>query len=237
MPFSARSFVLQEANYRQLLEFKPNLAVLPWGATEAHNFHLPHGTDNIEATALGEKSVEIANSRGAKCVLLPTLPFGQDGAQLSQVATISLRSSTQAAILFDIADSLVRQGIDRLLILNFHGGNEFKSTLRDIMLDLPIFLMQVNAFALAPIAKAKLENPGDHADEFETSLLLHLAPDLGRNAARGRRRDNAFEIAAFIEHARRVGAARLGRAHQRYRCWRPAPRKCGKRRGDFGRSQ
>jgi creatinine amidohydrolase len=174
---SPRPFVLHEANYRQLLELRPNLAVLPWGATEAHNFHLPYGTDNIEATALGESAVELANSRGAQCVLLPTLPFGQDGAQLKQVATISLRASTQAAILFDIADSLVRQGIDRLLVLNFHGGNEFKSTLRDIMLDLPIFLVQANAFALAPRAKASLENAGDHADEFETSLLLHLTPD------------------------------------------------------------
>ncbi len=174
---SPRPFVLHEANYRQLLDLKPNLAVLPWGATEAHNFHLPYGTDNIEATALGESAVAAANARGARCILLPTVPFGQDGAQLSQVSTISLRASTQAKILFDIADSLVRQGIDRLLILNFHGGNEFKSTLRDIMTDLPIFLVQASGFALAPRAKASLENAGDHADEFETSLLLHLTPD------------------------------------------------------------
>ncbi len=177
MPFSARPHVIHEANYRQLLDLKPNCAVLPWGATEAHNFHLPYGTDTLQASALGEAAVRLANERGARCVLLPTLPFGQDGAQLSQVATISLRASTQAKILFDVADSLVRQGIDRLLILNFHGGNEFKSMLRDIMLDLPIFLVQVHAFALSPRAKAGLEKAGDHADEFETSLVLHLAPD------------------------------------------------------------
>jgi hypothetical protein len=43
-----------EANYRQRLDQRPNLAVLPWGATEAHNFHLPHGTDVIEAAAIAE---------------------------------------------------------------------------------------------------------------------------------------------------------------------------------------
>ena len=176
MNFTARSHVLHEANYRQLQELQPNVAVLPWGATEAHNYHLPHGTDVIEATEVAEAAVEAANSQGARCVMLPAIPFGHNHAQLSQIATISLRTSTQAHILFDIADSLVRQNIDRLVLLNFHGGNEFKPLIRDIMADLPIFIVQAFGFALAPQAKAKLENPGDHADEFETSLMLHLTP-------------------------------------------------------------
>ncbi len=176
MDFSARPFVVLEANYRQLLELKPNVAVLPWGATEAHNFHLPHGTDIIEASALGTRAVERANASGARCVLLPALPFGQNHAQLPQVATISLRASTQAKILFDVADSLLRQNIDRLVVLNFHGGNEFKPLLRDVMADLPIFIVQAHGFALSPQGRAAQEIPGDHADEFETSLMLHLEP-------------------------------------------------------------
>lgn len=176
MSFSARPFVLHEANYRQLLDLKPNVAVLPWGATEAHNFHLPHGTDVIEATNLGEAAVERANTQGARVVLLPAVPFGHDHAQLTQVATISIRASTQLRILWDVADSLVRQGIDRLVLLNFHGGNEFKPLIRDVMADIPIFIVQAFGFALAPRAKSRLERPGDHADEFETSLLLHLCP-------------------------------------------------------------
>jgi creatinine amidohydrolase/Fe(II)-dependent formamide hydrolase-like protein len=52
--------VLLEANYRQLLDRRPNVAVLPWGATEAHNFHLPHGTDVIEATAVAERAADLA---------------------------------------------------------------------------------------------------------------------------------------------------------------------------------
>jgi len=156
---------------------RPNVAVLPWGATEAHNYHLPHGTDCIEATALAEAAVERANRAGARCVLLPCVPFGNNNAQLSQAATITMRSATQQAVLMDVADSLVRQTIDRLVILNFHGGNEFKAMIRDVMLALPIFIVQVHGFALAPTAKDVLKEPhGDHADELETSLLLHLAP-------------------------------------------------------------
>jgi creatinine amidohydrolase len=172
-----RPFVLHEANLIQVRELCPNIAVLPWGATEAHNYHLPHGTDCIEATALAEAAVERANREGARCVLLPCIPFGNDNTQLTQAATITMRSATQQAVLLDVADSLVRQGIDRLVILNFHGGNEFKGMIRDVMLALPIFIVQVHGFALAPEAKKVLkERDGDHAGEFETSLLLHLTP-------------------------------------------------------------
>lgn len=175
--FCARPHVLEEANYAQLQELRPNVAVLPWGATEAHNYHMPYGTDNIEAFRLGEAAVARANTTGARCVLLPTVPFGIDHSQLDQVATITMRASTQRAILMDVAESLVRQGIQRLVVLNFHGGNEFKPLLRDVMFEHPIFIVQVNGHQLAPETKASvLENKGDHADEFETSLLLHLTP-------------------------------------------------------------
>lgn len=178
MPHTARPYVLHEATYRQLLDFKPNLAVLPWGATEGHNFHLPHGTDVIEANALSEGAVTKANEQGAKCVLLPCIPFGNNNSQLTQVATITMRTRTQQAVLEDVAESLLRQGIDRLLILNFHGGNEFKQVIRDVMLDFPIFIAQANGFKIAPQAYDLLDNTdGDHADEFETSILMHLTPD------------------------------------------------------------
>jgi creatinine amidohydrolase len=174
---SSRPFVLHEATYPQLRALKPNLAVLPWGATEAHNYHLPHGTDVVEATAVAETAVERANQSGARCMVLPCVPFGNDNAQLTQIATITMRSATQQAVLFDVADSLGRQGIDRLVLLNFHGGNEFKAMIRDVMLDLPIFIVQVHGFAVAPQAMQILtERDGDHASEFETSLMLHLTP-------------------------------------------------------------
>src|SRR5207253_4259144 len=95
---AARPVVLLEASYRQLLDNKPNVAVLPWGATEAHNYHLPHGTDIIEATALAEQAAALATQRSAKIVVLPTIPFGNNAQQLDQVATISIQTATAAAI-------------------------------------------------------------------------------------------------------------------------------------------
>src|SRR5256714_14877702 len=127
-----RPFILHEATYRQLLDYKPNIAILPWGATEAHNYHLPHGTDVIEATAVAARSAQIAHERGAKPIVLPTIPFGNDEQQLDQVATISITTRTAAAILRDVVRCMARQNIDRLLILNSHGGNEFKPLVLDI---------------------------------------------------------------------------------------------------------
>ncbi len=172
----ARAFVLHEASYRQMLTLRPNVAVLPWGATEGHNYHLPHGTDVIEATALGERAVADANQRGARCVLLPTVPFGIDHSQTTQVATITMRASTQQAVLRDVAESLVRQGIDRLVVLNFHGGNDFRSMIRDVMFSLPIFIVQIEGYLTVDCSDLLQESAGDHANEFETSLMLHLTP-------------------------------------------------------------
>src|SRR2546421_313216 len=119
-----RSFVLYEANYKQLRELAPNVAVLPWGATGAHNYPLPHGTDVIEATTLAEHAAAAAHARGARVVVLPAIPFGNNAQQLDQVATISLRTTTAAAILTDVAHSLTTQGIDRLVPLHAHGGDD-----------------------------------------------------------------------------------------------------------------
>ncbi len=175
---NGRPYILHEANFRQLLDNRPSVAVLPWGATEAHNYHLPHGTDVIEAGALAERAAEIAFSRGAKVIVLPTIPFGNDEQQLDQVATISFTTATAAAILDDVARSLHAQGIDRLVILNAHGGNEFKPLVRDVQARRGVLIVVVNFWQVRADAHGQIfENPGDHADEMETSLLLHLRPE------------------------------------------------------------
>src|SRR5256884_6719608 len=105
-----RHFILHEANYRQLRDYRPNLAVLPWGATEAHNYHLPHSTDVIEATTLAKRAAQLAYEAGAKPVVLPAIPFGNNAQQLDQVATIHIETNTALSILRDVARSLKNQG-------------------------------------------------------------------------------------------------------------------------------
>ena len=145
-----RPHVLHEATYLQLLEHRPNVAVLPWGATEAHGWHLPHGTDVIEAMAIAEAAVERAVAKGSKAILLPAIPFGNNAQQQDQVATIHFSTTTALAILRDVTESLVRQGIDRLVLLNGHGGNAFAPLVRDVMLETGATVVVVNFWQLCP---------------------------------------------------------------------------------------
>ncbi|WP_197526945.1 creatininase family protein [Pirellulimonas nuda] len=174
-----RNHVLLETNYRRLRDHPPRVAVLPWGATEAHNYHLPYGTDAIQATSFAQRAAELAAADGARVIVLPVIPFGNDQQQLDQVCTISITTPTATALLRDIARSLVAQGIDRLVIVNAHGGNQFQPLVRDLQSELPILIVVANFYQMVPDVRAAVfDAPGDHADETETSLMLHLRPDL-----------------------------------------------------------
>lgn len=173
-----RPVSLLRANDAQLRADPPNVAVLPWGATEAHGRHLPYGTDVIEATAFAEGAAERAQGRGAKVVVLPTVPFGNNAQQLDQIATIHLSTASALALLSDVAHSLAKQGIDRLVVLNAHGGNEFKPLVRDVQERSGTLIVVANFYQAAPDAFEEIFARGDdHAGEMETSLLLHLCPE------------------------------------------------------------
>lgn len=194
----SHAHLLHEATYRQLLDDPPNVAVLPWGATEAHNYHLPHGTDTIEASCLAAEAARLARDRDARPIVLPTIPFGNDAQQLDQIATISIRTRTAAAILRDVAESLAAQQIDRLIVLNGHGGNTFKPLVRDIQRETGLLIVVINFFELVPdVLRETFDDPGDHAGEMETALLLHLRPELVDMPAAGRGESRPFAIDAL----------------------------------------
>ena len=173
-----RPYILAETNWKALKTDRFEVAVLPWGATEAHNYHLPYGTDNFEADALSAAAAGYAWERGGKVVVLPTLPFGVNTGQSDIYLDINLNPTTQLAILDDIAKTLTRQGIRKLVVFNSHGGNNFKALLRELGLRYPqLFICMTNWFKSQDRSQF-FEAGGDHADEVETSLLLHLKPEL-----------------------------------------------------------
>jgi len=173
-----KPFILAETNWNTLKDESFDLAILPWGATEAHNYHLPYATDIIEADYIAKKSAQIAWEKGAKVIVLPTIPFGVNTGQSDIYLDINLNPSTQLAILNDVITVLNRQGIKKLLVLNGHGGNDFKPLLRELGLFFPdMFLGFTNWFQ----SLDKLDyfaKEGDHADEMETSLMLYFSPNL-----------------------------------------------------------
>lgn len=169
---------LSNSHWRDIRNQNFEIAILPWGATEAHNYHLPYGTDNFETEAIGLEAIKISNRQGARAVLLPCIPFGVNTGQSDIPLTLNLNPSTQAKILEDMLQAVRNAGIRKFLILNGHGGNDFKQILRELGNHFPdIFLATCNWFQ-AVDKKIFFENEGDHADEMETSLMLYLHPEL-----------------------------------------------------------
>ena len=174
----SRPYLIAETNWGHLRSLEYELAVLPWGATEAHNYHLPYATDNIQLDAIAAGAARIAWERGAKVGVLPCVPFGVNTGQLDIPFCINMNPSTQTAVLADVIGSLAEQGIAKLTVLNGHGGNNFRQQLRELQVEFPeVFLSTVDWFSIIDF-KEIFDEPGDHADEVETSLMMHVAPEL-----------------------------------------------------------
>ncbi|MEG1634135.1 MAG: creatininase family protein, partial [Rikenellaceae bacterium] len=170
-------------------------------ATEPHNYHLPYGTDALIAHQIALRASEKAYAlEGVKCMVLPSIPFGQQNkGQHDLPFCLNVRSETQKAILFDIVESLECQGFDKLLIINGHGGNSFKSMIRDMAIDFPDFtILLSNWFDVEP-QTGYFENPDNHAGEMETSAMMHYFPDMVDLSTAGSGASKEFAIASLRE--------------------------------------
>lgn len=194
-----RPYILAETTWKTVREMEYDVAVLPWGATEAHNLHLPYGTDNYETEHIAAEAARLAWDAGARVMVLPLLPFGVQGGQLDIPFCVNVFPSTQAAVLGDIARSLEGQGISKLVILNGHGGNDFRPIIRELQPSIGIFLCVASWYQVVE-AGDYFEDLGDHAGEMETSMMLHLAPELVRPLSEaGEGKERRHRIAAFRE--------------------------------------
>jgi creatinine amidohydrolase len=194
-----KPIILKHTPYKEVRGGLFEVAVLPWGATEPHNYHLPYGADIIECEHIAAESARIASEKGGKIVVLPTVPFGVNTGQLDIPLTINMNPSTQMSLLRDVAASLENQGIPKLVILNGHGGNDFRQMIRELRPQCKIFLCAVNWYRSVNL-KEYFDEPGDHADEMETSLLLHLTPNLVLPLDQaGDGKEHKMKIAGFRE--------------------------------------
>lgn len=195
-----RPFVLAETNWKHVKEEDFSVAVLPWGATEAHNFHLPYATDNILAEATAIEAARKAWGNHAKPIVLPTIPFGVNTGQMEVKLCMNMNPSTQYAILKDVVQVLEKHGIYKLVIVNAHGGNNFKQLIRELSLEFPkVFVCTLNWWQVTD-AKPYFDEPGDHAGELETAAVMYLEPQLVRPLSEaGDGRASTFKIKGLRE--------------------------------------
>ncbi len=191
---------MAETNWKALQHTRFELAILPWGATEAHNYHLPYATDVFESDNIAAEAARHAWEQGAKVIVLPTIPFGVNTGQADIYLDMNLNPSTQLAIMDDVAATLARHGIQKLLIFNSHGGNNFKPLVRELGLRYPGLFVCFSNWFQAMDRDAFFQEGGDHADELETSLMLYLKPDLVLPRKEwGSGKSKQFRIRAFRE--------------------------------------
>lgn len=178
-----REWVLVDQNHANLKARRWDVVVLPFGATEPHNLHMPYGTDNFQVEEIGGRACEIAYKRGAAVLLLPTIPYGVNTNHLQVPGGLacSVTPTTLLRILSDLVESMERQGVRKMVLLNGHGGNELKPLTRELHHRTSVFLCVCDWYRMvADVLPSIFERPGEHADEMETSLGLAYFPDLMR---------------------------------------------------------
>lgn len=174
-----KPYILEQTNWKQVENQKYDVAILPWGATEPHNYHLPYGTDSLETAKIAEEAAGKAWDNGAKVMVLPVVPLGvQNVGQIETPFCLHTRPSTQLIILEDILTALSGQGIKKLVLMNGHGGNDFKPLVRELQPKFSeMFISLVEWFTVLK-HDDYFEEGGDHANEMETSIIMHYFPNL-----------------------------------------------------------
>jgi creatinine amidohydrolase len=149
------------------------VAVLPLGATEPHNLHLPYATDTLQVEELSRRICAQASALGARVVLLPAIPYGTETNQMRFPFAMNLNPSTLAQVIKDLVASLEAHGVRKCVLLNGHGGNDLKWVLRELYGHTPVHIFLCNWYKLASDRYKELfADPGDHAGALETSVML-----------------------------------------------------------------
>lgn len=193
---------LTVSSYGKVKDVSYDIVVLPWGATEPHNFHLPYLTDCMLPHHIAVDTAKVVLEQfNVSCMVMPPVMFGSHNpGQRELPFCIHTRCSTQQAILEDIVASLYAQGARKLLILSGHGGNNFKGMIRDLAFVYPDFsIICADWFNIVSPKGYFEEQIDDHAGETETSVMMHYHPELVNLSEAGEGDSRPFAIASLNE--------------------------------------
>lgn len=187
---------LQDLTLKETKKTKFVVALLPVGSTESHGPHVPYGSDAFHSTAVAERVCDAAWRQGCKVLLLPTIPYGVQGNTMGFPYTLNVHQSVLDTLVSEVVHSLEYHGVKRLLIVNGHGGNDFKPLLRSLNGKTKVFVALADWWKVgSDKAREIFEHTGEHADEMETSVDLALVEPLVHleRAGTGRTHISRFE--------------------------------------------
>ena len=177
-PVGRRNRYLPALSRAQLitLENKASiLVVIPIGAIEQHGPHLPVGVDAM----IAESAAHGLSARSTKEVWFgPTLPFGKSNEHEGFAGTLSFSAQSLRRIIKTLVGNLHAEGFRQFAFLNTHGGNSsvLTYTLRELQQE---FKIRAGMLRLKATEELNLQERtwGFHAGEWETSVMLAIAPD------------------------------------------------------------
>ncbi len=170
---------LGATNLHQFTQHVYEVAVLPVGATEAHNRHLPEGQDYLLAGYVARRCCAAAWEQCRAVLCLPPIPFGVDCNLMAFPFTVHISQATLYALLRDVVTSLRTHGIRKFVLINGHGGNELTPFIREIQSSSDVHVFASNWWSVGHDQYDEIfEHPDDHAGELETSVALAMHPEL-----------------------------------------------------------
>jgi creatinine amidohydrolase len=190
------------------------IAVLPVAAIEQHGPHLPVYTDTCIAEGMVRRAIELIGDE-LPVSFLPVQAVGKSNEHISSPGTITGTWESTTKLWLDIGDSVRRAGVRKLIIVNSHGGNV-------PMVDIVARELRVRHDMLAVgTAWSRFGHPegamgpeeglyGIHGGEVETSIMLHLRPDLVHMAEARDFRSTQLHFIKEFKHLRAHGPSQFG---------------------------
>ncbi len=209
---------LYESTWQEVenLPRETTVTILPFAAIEQHGPHLPIGTDSLITAGLADA---LDGRMPEKVLILPVQRFGSSPHHMVFSGSLTLTSRTFLDVAVELAGSLHHHGFRRGILLNGHGGNQalLDVATQEIRLKFPDFrIVHATYWVLAAerFAQIRESPPGGmgHAGEMETSIVLHLRPDLERSELAG---PDGIEARSRFDHKDMLEPARVGQ----FRFW------------------
>ncbi len=177
-----RQGILEEMTISDVRALQPNVCVFPIGSTEPHGPALPYGTDSFQVEAASYGGTVRANELGGRVLCFPTQRVSLNNNFRAFPFACRMQVPTFMQLLKDLIDMCEAEGVRRFVFVNGHGGNPdvIRAVQRDLSARDGIFTFLISTLHCADrdMLNSMWENRSDHAGEEETSMVMHLRPDL-----------------------------------------------------------